>query len=67
MGLLLRLMGRGPMHHAHHFATAVWTVLAAGAGLGFVARDLLGLPIGMVAVAWTAGALAGLAATRRGV
>jgi hypothetical protein len=67
MGLLLRLMGRGPMHRAHRLATAVWTVLAAGAGLGFVARDLLGLPMGLVAVAWTAGALAGLAAARRGL
>jgi hypothetical protein len=44
-------------------ATTVWTVLAAGAGLGFVARDLLELPAGLVALAWTAGALAGLAAS----
>jgi hypothetical protein len=33
-------------------------VLATGAGAGFVARDLLGLPPLAVAIAWTAGALA---------
>jgi hypothetical protein len=60
-----RPIHRGPIHRAHRFATAAWSVLAAGAGLGFVARDLLGLPMGLVAVAWTAGALAGLAAARR--
>ncbi|MEA2400967.1 MAG: hypothetical protein QOK00_1370 [Thermoleophilaceae bacterium] len=46
------------------FAVA-WGVVAAGAGLGFVARDLLGLPPGAVALAWTAGAVLVLAAMRR--
>jgi hypothetical protein len=32
-------------------------VLAGGAGLGFVARDLLGLGQPVVALAWLAGAL----------
>ena len=36
----------------------VWAVLAGGAGLGFLARDLLGLPPPVVALAWIAGALA---------
>jgi hypothetical protein len=35
-----------------------WAVLAAGAGLGFLARDLLGLPRPLVALAWIAGAVA---------
>jgi hypothetical protein len=52
------------MRRAHRFATVAWSVLAAGAGLGFVARDLLGLPSWLVALAWTAGALAGLAVAR---
>jgi hypothetical protein len=47
------------MGRAHRLATAVWTVVAAGAGLGFVARDLIGLPDAAVAAAWVAGALAG--------
>ena len=41
-----------------------WTVLATGAGLGFVARDLLGLPPPLIAAAWTAGALLSLATAR---
>jgi hypothetical protein len=44
------------------FALA-WPVLAAGAGFAFLARDLLGLPPPLVALAWIAGALA--AARRR--
>jgi hypothetical protein len=44
---------------AHRLVTAVWTVVAAGAGLGFVARDLLALPHAAVAAAWVAGAVAG--------
>jgi hypothetical protein len=47
------------MGRAHQLITAIWTVVAAGAGLGFVARDLLGLPDAGVAAAWVAGALAG--------
>jgi hypothetical protein len=47
------------MGRAHQLITAIWTVVAAGAGLGFVARDLLGLPDAAVAAAWVAGALAG--------
>jgi hypothetical protein len=47
------------MGRAHQLITAIWTVVAAGAGLGFVARDLLGLPDAAVAAAWVAGALGG--------
>jgi len=47
------------MGRAHRLATAVWTVVAAGAGLGFVARDLIGLPDAAVAAAWVAGAMVG--------
>ena len=48
-------------------ATLVWTVIAAAASLGFLARDVLGLPNAAVALAWIAGALAGgaLAGARR--
>jgi hypothetical protein len=53
------------MGRVHRLATTAWAVLAAGAGLGFVARDLLSLPAGLVALAWTAGALTALAASRR--
>jgi hypothetical protein len=56
------------MSRAHRVATKVWTVVVAGAGLGFIARDLLELPAPVVATAWIAGALAGgLAARRRSV
>ena len=41
-----------------------WSVVATAAGLGFVARDLLGLPPAPVALAWTAGAVAGLCGAR---
>jgi hypothetical protein len=44
----------------HLVATAVWSVLAAGAGAGFVARDALGLQQPLVALAWTIGALLAL-------
>ena len=53
------------MGRAHRVVTAVWTVVAAGAGLGFLARDLLGLPPVVVAAAWVAGALAGGVLARR--
>ena len=56
------------MGRVHRLATVAWSVVAAGAGLGFVARDLLGLPGLAVALAWLAGALAGaltVAARRR--
>jgi hypothetical protein len=52
------------MARAQRVAGIAWSVLAAGAGLGFVARDLLGLPAGLVALAWLAGALGALAAAR---
>jgi len=47
------------MPRAHRLATIAWSVLAAGASAGFVARDLLGLPGAAVALAWIAGAVAG--------
>jgi hypothetical protein len=50
---------------AHLLATVVWSVLAAGAGAGFVARDALGLPQPWVALAWTIGALLPLLALAR--
>jgi hypothetical protein len=39
--------------------TLVWCALATGAGVGFIARDVLGLPGAAVALAWLLGALAG--------
>ena len=42
---------------ARRLAAALWTVFACGAGLGFVARDLLALPRAAVAVAWVLGAI----------
>jgi hypothetical protein len=45
----------------HRLAGVAWAVLATGAGLGFLARDLLGLSGPLVALAWVAGALAVLA------
>jgi hypothetical protein len=39
--------------------TAAAAALATGAGFGFLARDLLGLPRAAVALAWVAGALTG--------
>ena len=53
------------MGRAHRLATAVWTVVAAGAALGFVARDLLALPDAAVAAAWVAGACGGGLLARR--
>jgi hypothetical protein len=51
----------------HRIATGVWGALAGGAGLGFLARDALGLRQPFVAMAWTAGAvLALLPLARRG-
>ena len=47
------------MRRARALSGAVWTVLASGAGLGFVARDLLGLPRAAVAAAWVLGAILG--------
>jgi hypothetical protein len=52
------------MPRAHRLATVVWSVVAAGATCGFIARDLLGLPRTAVALAWIAGALAGGVAAR---
>jgi hypothetical protein len=52
------------MHRVQRLCTVAWSVVAAGAGLGFVARDLLGLPRGVVALAWTIGALLAMAAPR---
>ncbi len=48
----------------NRLAAIAWGAIAAGAGLGFVARDLLGLPMALVALAWTAGALAVAARAR---
>ena len=53
------------MPRAHGLATVGWSVLAAGASAGFVARDLLGLSGAAVALAWIAGAAAGAAAAGR--
>ena len=39
--------------------SAALRALATGAGLGFLARELLGLPAAAVAVAWIGGALLG--------
>ena len=39
--------------------TVALRVLTVGAGLGFLARDLLGLPAVAVALAWVGGALLG--------
>lgn len=39
----------------HGWATALWLALAGGAGLGFVARDLLGLDSPAIALAWVVG------------
>jgi len=49
----------------HSLATRAWIVLATGAGLGFVARDLLGLRQPLVALAWLAGAYVALAPPAR--
>jgi hypothetical protein len=46
----------------HRVARTAWTAVAVGAGVGFVARDLLGLGPPAVALAWLAGAAAALAA-----
>lgn len=46
---------------AHRAVTFAWAAAAAGAGLGFVARDLLGLSAPLVALAWIAGATLGVA------
>ena len=43
----------------HRIATRAWLVLAAGAGCAFVARDLLDLSAGVVALVWLGGALLG--------
>lgn len=49
------------------WATAAWLGLVGGAGLGFVARDVLGLAQPEVAFSWFAGATIGLAVATRGV
>jgi hypothetical protein len=48
----------------HRVAARAWLALAGGGGCAFVARDLLGMPAGLVVLAWIAGALAGLYASR---
>jgi hypothetical protein len=45
------------MGRVHGIAAGAWWAVAVGAGCGFVARDLLQLPPGVVAGAWLAGAL----------
>ena len=47
------------MGRVQRLATVAWSVVAAGAGLGFVARDLLGLPAARWRSPGSAGALAG--------
>jgi hypothetical protein len=52
----------------HLVATILWAGLAGGAAAGFLARDALGLPQPLVALAWIAGAaLALLPLARRRV
>jgi hypothetical protein len=41
----------------HRLSTRLWAALAAGAGLGFLARDALGLRQPLVALAWAVGAM----------
>jgi hypothetical protein len=53
------------MRRAQRAAAAVWTILACGAGLGFVARDLLALPRAAVALAWVLGAVLGVPSAMR--
>lgn len=53
------------MGRTHRLATIAWTVVAAGAALGFVARDLLQLPAPAVALCWVVGATVGALAARR--
>jgi hypothetical protein len=53
------------LQRVHRLATSAWCAVACGAGLGFIARDLLGLPTGLVGLAWAAGALAGIVLTFR--
>jgi hypothetical protein len=48
-----------PVRRLKPVAGALWTIIACGAGLGFVARDLLGLPRTAVAAAWVLGAILG--------
>jgi hypothetical protein len=48
------------LRRLHRWATLVWLALACGAGVGFLARDLLVLPQPLVAFAWLAGALLGI-------
>jgi hypothetical protein len=49
----------------HRVARIAWTAVAAGAGLGFAARDLLGLAAPAVALAWVVGAAVASAAAWR--
>jgi len=50
----------------HVWATAAWAALAAGAGFGFIARDLLQLGQPLIALAWAIGALTGAVAAPAG-
>ena len=47
------------LERVHAWAAAVWLALIGGAGLGFVARDLLHAGQPLVAFAWVAGAALG--------
>lgn len=54
------------MTRIHAWGTVAWASLACAAGLGFLARDLLGLPAPAVALAWVLGAAAGAITAHRG-
>jgi hypothetical protein len=49
------------LSRVHRWASAAWTALAGGAGLGFLVRDLLGAGRVGVVLAWGAGVLVALA------
>jgi hypothetical protein len=56
-----------PLERLHASAALVWLALIGGGGLGFVARDILGLGQPLVALAWLTGAALGAATALAGV
>lgn len=52
-------MRAAALARAERIVVRAWLALATAAGLGFLARDLLHLPPGLVALAWAGGALLG--------